>query len=290
MTLDLSSIPVTIRRAIETVPGSLSAADPLGGMSNASVWRLQGDGQSAILKRSGSGVETHVYSVLSERLRAAGIGLPEMYASAEREGAYWLLLEDIPFSVSADQMLTEPSIIELLRRLHGVDPTLPLPEDRYRPDWPVEWTTQALSLIVPEQRDATAAVLAGVRWRCLPLFAPAVLISGDPNAANWGRREDGSIVLFDWERFTLGSPALDLAILVPGLGDRDVYRRLAASYLSGSSQAATDALALEIADAKVWSVVEFLAACARGEIVPTFDLDVLLSAARDWLRQVAGGA
>ncbi|MCO5177553.1 MAG: aminoglycoside phosphotransferase family protein [Thermomicrobiales bacterium] len=289
MTLNLSSLPDTIQRAIDSYVGSLSATDSLGGMSGDSVWRLRGDGQSAILKRSGSSVETYLYSVLSERLRAAGLGLPEMYASAERDGSYWLLLEDIPYPVSSEQLLTDSSIMKMLRRLHGIETTLPLPEGRYRPAWPEEMSQQALRLLAPADPGTVAALLDEVRLRCLPLFAPVAVIAGDPNITNWGLRDDGSVVLFDWERITLGSPAIDLAILVPGVGDRDLYRRLAASYLSGSPEVATETLALQIADAKVWSVIEFLAACARGEIVPTFDLDALLTTIPDWLRLVAGG-
>jgi len=290
MTLDRRLLPDTIQRAIETSLGSLTSVEPRGGMSGDSVWRLRGDGQLAILKRSGSGVETYVYTELAGRLRAAGIGLPDLYASAERDGTYWLLLEDIPQPVSTDHLLTAPSIMKLLRRVHGIETTLPLPDDRYRPAWPNEMTRQALTLLSPEDPTAVAALLEDVRARCLPLFAPTALITGDPNITNWGLRDDGSVVLFDWERITLGNPAIDLAILVPGFGDRDVYRRLAASYLSGSSEVATETLAHQIAVAKVWSVVEFLAACARGEIVPTFDLDTLLSVVPAWLRLVAAGA
>lgn len=94
------------------------------------------------------------------------------------------------------------------------------------------------------------------------LFDPECPLSGDPNPANWGMRDDSSLVLFDWERYCLGTPALDLAITVPGLGDLANLRRVAAAYLHGEESQAPrtpERLAREIALAKVWSVVEFLA-------------------------------
>ena len=57
------------------------------------------------------------------------------------------------------------------------------------------------------------------------------MISGDPNPTNWSVREDGTVVLFDWERVGYGTPALDLAITVPGLGTPDDYRRVVEGYL-----------------------------------------------------------
>ena len=63
------------------------------------------------------------------------------------------------------------------------------------------------------------------------LFRPVCAISGDPNPVNWGLRDDGTLALFDWERFGRCSPALDLAITVPGLGDETAYRAVATSYL-----------------------------------------------------------
>ncbi len=54
---------------------------------------------------------------------------------------------------------------------------------------------------------------------------PWCWISGDPNPRNWGLRADGTPVLFDWELFGPGTPATDLAIIVPGLGTLTDYKQ-----------------------------------------------------------------
>nr|WP_286088676.1 phosphotransferase [Enterobacter chuandaensis] len=62
------------------------------------------------------------------------------------------------------------------------------------------------------------------------LFHQECLISGDTNAGNWGRRKNGDAILFDWERFGTGSPAIDLASLVKGMGSRQGITQLAERY------------------------------------------------------------
>src|SRR5579883_2966731 len=58
------------------------------------------------------------------------------------------------------------------------------------------------------------------------IFYTKVAPTGDPNPTNWGLRADGTIVLYDWERFGQATPAIDLAITVPGLGDRAVFQKV----------------------------------------------------------------
>jgi hypothetical protein len=79
-------------------------------------------------------------------------------------------------------------------------------------------------------------------------------------------------VQFDWERFGLGGPALDLAITVPGLGDMTSYLVVAGAYLAcGPSdenhvpfRGTVEELARAIAYAKVWSVAEYLSEFVRS--------------------------
>ena len=253
-------------------------------MSGGSVVRLRGSGRSVVLKHSRGGVESFVYTVARDRLNAAGIGLPRLYAAESDGDWHWLLLEDIPRPLPRERWLADAGVVGMLRRLHALDPAALLPDGRYRPAWPREMTAQALSLLPAESQNDLDALLEVVRERATPLFESRVPISGDPNRANWGLRDDGTLVLFDWERFTLGTAALDLAITVPGMGDAADYRAVAECYAGGAAAAA---LAGEIAVAKVWSVVEFLAGCARGDTEPAFDLRPLLDAFPGWLRAVA---
>ena len=127
-----------------------------------------------------------------------------------------------------------------------------------------------------------------------PLFAPRCPISGDPNPTNWGLRDDGSLVLFDWERFGYGTPVLDLAITIPGLGDGATFRRVAGRYLGdrravdGPLCPAGERLSREIAIAKVWSVVEFLSNYAEGRLARIGTIDWLVRLFPGWLQAVSG--
>jgi hypothetical protein len=129
-------------------------------------------------------------------------------------------------------------------------------------------------------------MLAAMQQEAQPLFVPGVPISGDPNPLNWGLRDDGTAVLFDWERLTIATPALDLAIAVPGLGDWIAFRAVAAGYL-GDARERADALARDIAAAKVWSVVELLAGVAAGAVTLSFPVERLTDTLPSWLRKLA---
>ncbi len=82
------------------------------------------------------------------------------------------------------------------------------------------------------------------------------MISGDSNAGNWGQRENGELVLFDWERFSTGHVAIDLAPLIEGMGTFDDYLKVAGRYIKCAEKGETTELALDIGLAKAWIVVE----------------------------------
>jgi hypothetical protein len=102
---------------------------------------------------------------------------------------------------------------------------------------------------------------------------------------NWGVRADGSLVLFDWELFGPGVPAIDLAVSVPGLGDKRAYALVAKAYLEaraalvGASDdlPTADGLARMLAVAKAASVVQLCYASINGSAHVQRDL-------LDWLR------
>jgi aminoglycoside phosphotransferase (APT) family kinase protein len=103
------------------------------------------------------------------------------------------------------------------------------------------------------------------------------LISGDPNPMNWGILENGEPVMFDWDRFGLGTPALDLAITVPRLGSRGDYEKVAATYCGKPD----DKLAREIALAKVWTIVDILGMVQVFELMRPYLSEIAL-----WLEQL----
>jgi Ser/Thr protein kinase RdoA (MazF antagonist) len=137
-----------------------------------------------------------------------------------------------------------------------------------------------LSLVDEADRALVQNCLATLRARTLPLLTPDVVVSGDPNPLNWGVLPSGQVVLFDWERVGLGPAAFDLAITVPGLGDKQAYQQVAAAYLSCEivpvSSRAVDALARAIALCKVAVVCEFVGTLAHRSLTT--------AAQREWLR------
>lgn len=146
----------------------------------------------------------------------------------------------------------------MLRRLHTVPlQSVPNLAQYVR----LRWTNDLAETLTVRLPHDLGQLLEDLQQRHQYLFQPTCLISGDPNPTNWAVRMDGALVLFDWERFGAGTPALDLAITVPGLGDAAAYRRVATRYLEDqhvTAPSAEDALTHDIAVAKVWTVVEYL--------------------------------
>lgn len=98
-------------------------------------------------------------------------------------------------------------------------------------------------------------------------------------------------MLYDWERFGRGTPALDLAISIPGLGDNASYARLAQSYAEewreaiGTRPSPFRELSRDIGIAKVWSVVEFLSLHASDAAnIPDQMIDRLVGIVPQWVR------
>lgn len=265
--------------------GEPCAVGRLGGLSGAPVLRLQFPTSSAILKVNASTVERHVYQRLSGLFEAHGVRIPRLLAAGDDGGTPWLLIEDVPEPLPDTNRLADRQLLGILRRLHciALDPAL-LPKDRYRPRWDAEMTDAALSFFPTETRAELRERLARHRERVQPLFGEDRLLSGDPNPRNWAVRPSGELVLFDWERLTLGSPILDVAITVPGLGSRADFERTALAYWGALPAAELTARVDDLVSAKAWTVVEFLAELARRQGAVPPELAGLLEVVPEWLR------
>jgi aminoglycoside phosphotransferase (APT) family kinase protein len=275
--------PEAVERWFADELGGVEKTEPLGGMSGAAVWRIRGPRGDAVVKRSGTAFEGEFFKQMAAELRQRGVPVVRDFATVPDGQATWLILEWVPEPLPRNRFLADPELLGALRRLHEISMTaLPRLNGGYAPSWPAEMNDAALS-VLPDG-DELAVMLDELRSSVLPLFAPQCPISGDPNPVNRGPRTDGSLVLFDWERFTFGNPALDLAITVPGIGDPDAFRLVSERY--GAPDA--ESLAREIALAKVWSVVEFLAGCAAAPSERTAGaVTWLRGEAPDWLRATA---
>lgn len=277
--------PAALTTFLLTTYGAPQSSEQLGGMSDASVWRVRCAGGSVIVKASNRASEFRFYREVAPTLRANGVDVPELRWSARDAASYWLALEDIPTSLPRERWLADSELLAVLSSLHQLDLTPPPDLPLFRPQWTDEMSAAALSCFTPTVAAILREPLKSLQATSVHL-GPDCYISGDPNPMNWGVREDGTLSLYDWERFGRGAVAFDLAITVPGLGSMDDYRLVASRY-SGEQGAAAQQLAVAIAVAKVWVVVEFFSFHALGNAATSATVARLLGVFPGWAKDIA---
>lgn len=258
-----AEFPTALRAYFEQNYSPASVIETLSGMSGSFVYRVSFGKLAVIVKSSLRPQEATFYRDFAPHLREQGVAIPAAYWLGEANGQFWLVLENIPQPLPPERWNADPQVLEVLGRLHraklppGLDQT-----QLYKLEWTDTITDNAL--VLPGTASEQVEPILQ-RWQpdFQHLFTPRVPISADPNPGNWGIRSDGSPVLFDWERFSLGTPAVDVAILIPGLPDKATFRQYAESYrkINGSEIAETGTLeefARDVKIAKVWTVLEFL--------------------------------
>ncbi len=214
------------------------------------VKRVDAAGITVIEKAPVSEVEYAFYHQVAPELHGAEILTPAFLAADPSARA--LTLEAVPYPVS-QQNVASDATVSMLARLHRFAPDKKWHYHTHRwPEAQLELSLQLLAL--PEE---AARVLRRCQRESDRLFAEAGLISGDSNAGNWGQRENGEFVLFDWERFSTGHPAIDLAPLIKGMGSPEEYQYLAMRYCRFNRRSENN-LAREIALAKAWIVSEVI--------------------------------
>lgn len=255
----------------------------LHGIGSVGAYRCFSTQESVVAKVTPSRQEYAVYSEIRPRLTHWGVSMPETLGHGQEGQTFWWVMEDVPRPLPKHRWQADPAMVETLFRLHARSwqSAFPIPNP-FRPQWTDETTLAAVSCFDKGGRSTLAHHLALWKQAAIPLLNPCCWISGDPNPTNWGIREDGAVVLFDWERFGLGTPAIDLAITMPGLGSRGgkLERSLASYYIgfwerTGSTAPYTVAsLAQSIRIAKVWSSVDFLGMFARGILPSTAERSI----------------
>lgn len=284
------SWPETLGQYLRATYGEPGAVERLGGLGQGQVYRVRCPLGSCIVKGAARSGEVSFYRTSAGVLAGHGVATPALHWSGQEAGEWWLILEDVPRALPRGRWEADPEVLAVLRRLHtsGIAPAPGSPA-AYRPTWLAAMTETALSCLPKPSADRLAPLLRTMQESHQHLFAPWCAISGDPNPTNWGLREDGTLVLYDWERFCLGTPALDLAITIPGLGDATIFQRVASGYLrnaADSTPETTARLASDIAVAKVWSVAEFLNLHASGNLPRVAAVDWLVQRFPDWVRGI----
>lgn len=224
----------------------------LSKMGTARVVQKTSDcGQIIIEKWPVSDVEWAFYHSAATALNHAEVATPAILSADAT--LRQLTMEYIPHQVEQASVANDDAIA-MLGRLHRY------PAD---PEWLYHthaWTEKALenALAILALPEKSAQRLWQFQECGNALFGYQSLISGDSNAGNWGRRENGDVVLFDWERFGKGSPAIDLAPLIKGMGTKQTFLDLSERYCQLTSHQNSKALAREIAIAKAWIVTEVI--------------------------------
>ena len=255
------------------------ATQELSKMGAAQVSIADFDGRSCILKQDCSAVELGFYQHASPQL--AGVNTPRLLGVRGND----LYIERIPNSVALEELLANPSTFEQLAYIHNAE---------YRPDFPVThhaWTQEANEAALA---TLNLPVMVEESFRSMQadsqeLFAHQALISGDSNHGNWGRRDSGELVLFDWERFGFGSPAIDLAPLVSRLGSLTDYELITEQYTRHSVALPGELLVRHLILAKSWLVIEVtnLLVSRNKPDAPRY-IDWYRENVPDWLGSVEG--
>lgn len=208
-------------------------------------------GHTVIEKCPVGDVEYSFYQSAATELNQAGVVTPKIFSADA--SLRKLIMEYIPHKVEQYEVANDEAIV-MLGRLHSYPANS---------DWCYQthlWSELALekSLLILSLSEKSTQQLRLFQKHSDVMFGYQNLISGDSNAGNWGRRENGDLVLFDWERFGKGSPAIDLAPLIKGMGTKQTFIDAAERYCRLCFCRDFNALAREIAIAKAWIVTEVI--------------------------------
>jgi|ADGO01.1.fsa_nt_gi Predicted choline kinase involved in LPS biosynthesis len=250
-------LPVEVLRALRNRIGAIDSVSPLGGLSGRTVAVARGQRGTLVAKGPAAATEVRVATRLAPLFREAGIRVAESAVVRTANAGQWLVLEYLPQALPRDRWGADADVIDVLRALHSLR-TEPIARirRRFRPRWDASLTTAAVTALHGGQ-DLVDRIVR-LSERCQYLFDPLAVVSADPNPLNWRLDAAGSPVLIDWERLTLGHPAIDLGILLPGLGEPREAERVANRYGS------RDVTATDILRAKAWSLVELAASAPAG--------------------------
>jgi hypothetical protein len=264
----LNQFPQGVQQYLVESFGVPVAINKLNGIkSDGGCYRLRFSNTSVILKQMTEPQEYQFYTECTQFMKQLNKHIPILYWSYKQEKAYWIVLEDVPSPLPKERWFADSHLLEVLFHFHLEmwGKSLPL-RNHYIPKWNDKLTCSVLELVSDKISNLLEPLLFEIQEQSQRLFKPYCWINGDTNPTNWGIRKDGTIVLFDWERISCGSPAIDLAITIPGLGtsDNSIELLIVNRYFSMWSKLSKDfplteqKLLQEIKLAKLWSIVEFL--------------------------------
>ncbi|MGN7233180.1 hypothetical protein ACTHQ0_25715 [Priestia megaterium] len=258
--------PYAIEDFLFKTYGDWTTVEELNGVNEGkgtSCYRLFIGEKSFIVKKAKEKREYDVYNSLSGFFKDKKISIPSTYYTYQDRTDYWFVIEDIPHLLPKERWKGDTEQIKVLFNLHFNTWNKTLSIDKlFDFRWSKELTKRALSLLP----STLEVAIEQLHLKSETIFSPVCYISGDPNPTNWGIRNNGELVLFDWERTGYASPAIDLAITIPSLGtlDKSLEFTIASTYINFWKGVSIEfpysiqELTEQIVIAKMWSALDFL--------------------------------
>ncbi len=217
----LKQFPESIQQFLIKSYGKPLLINKLNGIkAEGGCYRLGFSNHSIIVKQMTKPQEYLFYNKCSSFLKEFRKNIPSLSWSYKDEHKYWIVIEDIPYALPKERWRqADEQVLKALFLFHTESWGKSLPVGNfYIPKWDHRRTESVLALYSDKTGNQLQALLIKAQEDSQQLFKPCCWINADTNPTNWGVRKDGSVVLFDWERISCGSPAIDLSIIMPGLG------------------------------------------------------------------------
>ncbi len=246
-------------------------------MGRAYVALTDIEGTPCIRKKGASDVEINFYKFAASNLKR--INTPKLLRVTQDD----LFIEYIPNRMGLEQLQTNSNMFQQIAHLHLSQYSLTFEVKKHEwSDSATDIAFQALKLSKDEQY-----AVKHIQSKSSELFEYPGLISGDTNDGNWGTRSNGELVLFDWERFGKGSPAIDLAPLVKGLGSITDYEEVIEKYVPYNPSLSIQELKRHLIIAKCWIIVEVVnLLLSRGNPAASTYINWYRSNVPDWVVSV----
>ena len=286
---NMDSIPIDVTASFAYLAncGPLRSQRRMRGMSQGVVYLLEFDDFTLVAKHLSSERELIFYRSFAGPLRTQNLLIPHLYEHQRVGNDSWVLLEFVRDALPKQEW-NSIRVLSYLSRLHNLEHDFDHSQFE-RPCWTSEKNQQALNFFPSHTRDLLFQALEKLRDHSSHLFSASYLSSGDCNINNWRMNETGELVLLDWERFTLASPAIDLATLVPGYPKKLVFDGLAYRYLRVNPlyDASPAQLSLDIMAAVAWITVDILSLQSQGKVhLPSKLLSYLAEFFPQWLESI----
>ena len=267
--------------AIETEYGALCNMKKMSGVrADGGCYKIACQNKTIVVKScqpSINDVMQWVNRSLSQMLA------PVIEMAVEVEGDTWIVMKYVPSDLPRERWTADAQMIVALHALHSMDISefsrahsqrlggngfSSLPQHcwdtngrlsfPYRLQWNIEGVKRLGKLTTRHRINFPLTMLLSLQGEMEEILSPKCFCHGDPNPTNWRIRNDGSLVLVDWERVCLAHPALDLAITMPWLGSDDgsLESRIAEMYNHLGGNSVVSARQIELA--KIWTVIEYL--------------------------------